>query len=124
MTRPQGDNLIFGQQAEEAPNLLFQELEMVQPHFYPENSASVQSELSQEVIDLQKILDFTSSGVNLMDHQFNDFKQPTGRGRNSSISSNGQPTGKYICRLGIKAILGFYSYWLYSQIYLALCFSQ
>jgi len=90
MTRPQGDHLAFGP-AEEAPNLLFQELEMVQPAFY--NSASVQSELSGEVIDLQKILDFTSSGVNLMDEQFNDFKQPTNRGRNSSICSNGQPTG-------------------------------
>ena len=66
---------------------------MVQPNFYPGNSASVQSELSQEVIDLQKILDFTSSEVSLMDQQFNGFKQPTGRGRNSSISSTGQPTG-------------------------------
>ena len=92
MTRPQGYHLAFGP-AEEAPNLLFQELEMVQPAFY--NSASVQSELSGEVIDLQKILDFTSSGVNLMDEQFNDFKQPTNRGRNSSICSNGQPTGGY-----------------------------
>jgi len=94
MTRPQGDHLVFGQ-TEEATSLLYQELEMVQPNFYPENSASVhQSELSQEtVIDLQRILDFTSSGVSLMDQQFNGFKQPTGRGRNSSISSTGQPTG-------------------------------
>jgi len=85
MTRPQGDHLAFGP-VEEAPNLLFQDLEMVQPFFQP-----VQSELSQEVIDLQQILDFTSSEV--MDQQFNNFKQPTGRARNSSICSNGQPTG-------------------------------
>ena len=55
--------------------MLFQEMEMVQSAFYVENSASVQSELSQEVIDLQKILDFTASEVNLMDQQFNNFKQ-------------------------------------------------
>jgi len=100
MTRPHGDHLAFGP-VEEAPNLLFQDLEMVQPFFQP-----VQSELSQEVIDLQQILDFTSSEV--MDQQFNNFKQPTGRARNSSICSNGQPTGTYIYyRLCIKAILGF-----------------
>ena len=91
MTRPQGDHLVFGP-TEDATNLLFQELEMVQPAFYAEDSASVQSELSQEVIDLQKFLDFTSSEpVNhLMDQQ---FMQPAGRGRNSSMCSNGQPTG-------------------------------
>ena len=93
MTRPQGDHLVFGP-TEDATNLLFQELEMVQPAFYAEDSASVQSELSQEVIDLQKFLDFTSSEpVNhLMDQQFN-IMQPAGRGRNSSMCSNGQPTG-------------------------------
>ena len=46
MTRPQGDHLVFGP-TEDATNLLFQELEMVQPAFYAEDSASVQSELSQ-----------------------------------------------------------------------------
>ena len=92
MTRPQGDHLVF-EPAEEATNLLFQELEMVQPAFYQgESTSSVQSELSQEVIDLQKILDFASSEVNLMDQQFNGL-QPATRGRNSSMCSNGQPTG-------------------------------
>ena len=91
MTRPQGDHLVF-EPAEEATNLLFQELEMVQPAFYSGESTSMQSELSQEVIDLQKILDFASSEVNLMDQQFNNL-QPATRGRNSSMCSNGQPTG-------------------------------
>merc|ERR1712209_313360 len=90
-TRPQGDHLVF-EPAEEATNLLFQELEMVQPAFYSGESSSVQSELSQEVIDLQRILDFASSEVNLMDQQFNNL-QPAIRGRNSSMCSNGQPTG-------------------------------
>ena len=91
MTRPQGDHLVF-EPAEEVTNLLFQELEMVQPAFYSGESSAVQSELSQEVIDLQKILDFASSEVNLMDQQFNNL-QPATRGRNSSICSHGQPTG-------------------------------
>ena len=91
MTRPQGDQLVF-EPAEEATNLLFQELEMVQPAFYSGESSSVQSELSQEVIDLQKILDFASTEVNLMDQQFTGL-EPATRGRNSSICSNGQPTG-------------------------------
>jgi len=72
--------------------LLFQELEMVQPAFYQGESSSVQSVLSQEVIDLQKILDFASTEVNLMDQQFTGL-EPATRGRNSSICSNGQPTG-------------------------------
>jgi len=91
MTRPQGDPLVF-EPAEEATNLLFQELEMVQPAFYSGESSSVQSVLSQEVIDLQKILDFASTEVNLMDQQFTGL-EPATRGRNSSICSNGQPTG-------------------------------
>ena len=49
MTRPQGDHLVF-EPAEEVTNLLFQELEMVQPAFYSGESTSVQSELTQEVI--------------------------------------------------------------------------
>ena len=76
MTRPQGDHLVF-EPAEEATNLLFQELEMVQPAFYSGESTSVQSELSQEVIDLQKILDFASSEVSLMDQQFNGLQPAT-----------------------------------------------
>jgi len=91
MTRPQGDPLVF-EPAEEATNLLFQELEMVQPAFYSGESSSVQSVLSQEVIDLQKILDFASTEVNLMDQQFTGL-EPATRGRNSSMCSNGQPTG-------------------------------
>ena len=91
MTRPQGDHLVF-EPAEEATNLLFQELEMVQPAFYSGESSSVQSELSQEVIDLQKILDFASTEVDLMDQQFTGL-EPATRGRNSSMCSNGQPTG-------------------------------
>ena len=119
MTRPQGDHLAFGP-VEEAPNLLFQDLEMVQPFFQP-----VQSELSQEVIDLQQILDFTSSEV--MDQQFNNFKQPTGRARNSSICSNGQPTGTYIYILQAlyQSYFGVYCYgalytWPYSQTFKAI----